>query len=596
MASPPPSRSAEQDDAPDPAGLPPTERLGTDPDPWTVDASLETRSLDPDPRNTSHSNLPAEPIGEAQIGRLKLQTTSLGVGPRQEPDTQSETNVARTPQTPVLGPGGAPGWRKRVINVKNKIGSTRLKQPPSSAPTSQKPGPEASRPDSSKLAHDGGQARRKAAEAGKIETAKGEANPRELSKLVDLSNLPPSLVPTSTIIAIPDMGLPLPMAWAYTLDKAYARRAGVSSKQPPASTHTTPGPIQTGRQGPPKGPAYFRAGLKALEEVKREGHARGDIQGWTDTIDSKAPEQPPATLPDESTATPMYKGKRRDDSGDIPVPEDVERGRRPLTPQLGVSAAEETISKKADADDRTSRHSNRPSSARGSKPPSERDRGGKAGNWLTDRTMLPHDVHRSQVWGFEYKSLDPTQYGDNTPKKKPDYEKYLHETADALLSSIIRRTRGPDPLIFIATGFGCLIVEKLVALARADADWILPISGVLFFDPPTPILKEKPKTEKVKAAPVSTAPIPPAPVPIRPVPTPPVSTSLPPTFPAPPNFGRANRLRAVLESKGIDSWDLWEGFHSVVKERELPVVWFYNHAQLLNRNVGAHSPLSPHPL
>jgi predicted alpha/beta hydrolase family esterase len=345
----------------------------------------------------------------------------------------------------------------------------------------------------------------------------------------------------------------------------------------------------------------FRAGLKALEEMKREGYARGRIQGWTDTIDLKAPEQLPTTLADEPTATPIDKGKRRDDGGDIAAPEDVDRGRRPLTPQqLGVSAAEATVGKKTDADDRTSRHSNRPSSARGSKPPSEKDRGGKAGNWLTDRTMFPHDVHRAQVWGFDYKSLDPTQSVDSPAKKKPDYEKYLHETAEALLALIVRQTRENTPLIFVATGFGCLVVQKLMALEHAD--WILPISGVLFFDAPSPILKEKPKTEKVKttpapAAPAPTAPVAAAPDPTAPDTTAPVSTAFLSTFPAPANSARANRLRAILDSKGIDSWDLWEGFHLLINERGLPMVWFYNQAQL-PKNVGAHSllPRSPFPV
>jgi predicted alpha/beta hydrolase family esterase len=168
------------------------------------------------------------------------------------------------------------------------------------------------------------------------------------------------------------------------------------------------------------------------------------------------------------------------------------------------------------------------------------------------------------------------------------------------LALIVRQTRENTPLIFVATGFGCLVVQKLMALEHAD--WILPISGVLFFDAPSPILKEKPKTEKVKttpapAAPAPTAPVAAAPDPTAPDTTAPVSTAFLSTFPAPANSARANRLRAILDSKGIDSWDLWEGFHLLINERGLPMVWFYNQAQL-PKNVGAHSllPRSPFPV
>lgn len=544
-----------------------------------MDAGLETRSLDPEPGNTAHNNLPVRAIDGLQIRPLTLETASLGVAPTQEPDTQSQPNVPRageqpqTPQTPVLGPGGAPGWRKRVINVKNKIGSTRLKQPGSSAPTSQSF--EASRPDSSKQAHNAGQG--KATEAGKPETAKRAPLP----KLVDLSNLPPSLLPTSNIIAIPDIGQSLSTAWAYTFDKAYPR-----PKQSTASTDPIPGPAQAGRQPVSHDPASFKAALKALEESKtraeREGHVRGRIQGWTDRIDLKAPDHPTPALASEPTPSPLEKGKKRDDGGDIAAPEEAERGRRPLTPQqLGGSAAEETIGKKADADDRTSRHSNRPSSARGSKPPSEKDRGGKAGNWLTDRMMLPYDVHRAQVWGFDYKCVEPTQFADSTSKKTADYNHCLDNAAAALALLALAKANEPRALVFVATGFGCLIVQRMMVFAkeRGDEALILPKrASVLFLDPPTPILKEKPKTEKVKAAPAPAAPAPTAPLQAAPL----------PTFPGPASFPRANRVRAILESKAIDSWDLWERFHVVVREIDFPVIWFYSQAQMAYRNVGAH--------
>ncbi|KAH6627459.1 hypothetical protein F5144DRAFT_651976 [Chaetomium tenue] len=557
MASLPPPGSAGQEETPGPPGLPPTEVLESGLDPSTLDASLETRSLDPDPENTPPSRLPsAKPTGGPQVRPLKLETTALRMEPNQEPGTQSQTNVPRaaqqsqTPQTPVLGPA----WRKRVIDVKNKTGSTRLKQPPSTAPTSQRP--EASGLDNSKLAHDGDQ--KKTAEIGKAGPAKLEANPPERPKLVKLS-APLSLPPNFTIVAIPDIGQPLATAWAYTADKAYARRPGASSTQPPASADTTSGAAQAGFQAPPKGAASFRAGLKALEESN--SHV-------------KAPEQLPTTPPEDPT--PVDKGKRRDDGGDNTASEDAQRGRRPLTPQqLGVSSAGDTVGKKPDADDRTSRHSNRPSSAKGSKPPSEKDKGGKSGNWLTDRTMLPYDVQQAEVWGFDYKPLETTQFVDNPARRKADYDKYLRETAEALMSSVVQQIARYCPQVFVATGFGCLIVQQFIRLispAVAHQPYWQPT--VLFFDPPSPILKEKPKTEKLSTVPGPTAPPPTAPLP----------TALLPTFPAPGNSTRANKLRAILESKAIDSWGLWEDFHSVVKEHEVPVVWFYNQAQIPNPN------------
>ncbi|KAH6839514.1 hypothetical protein B0I37DRAFT_235814 [Chaetomium sp. MPI-CAGE-AT-0009] len=585
MASPPPP-PAGQEEAQDPPGPPPMEQLGPDLEPERMDASLETRSVDRNPPgNPSHSNPPAGPFGGVQAKSIKLETAGLGLAPRPEADGLSQTNVSRaaqvpqTPQSPVDGPGLPPGWRKRVINVRNKLGTTKQKQPTSTALTSQKP--EASGLDSSKPAHDG---RGKTTETGKAEAAKREAKAPELPALVDLSNLALPLLPTVDIIAIPDIGQSLSTAWTYIPDKHFAKRPGTSSKRPPAPANATPGP--PGRQLPVKG-AAFRAGLKALEEIKSREERDGRVKGWTDTIDSNhpavapggwkrsGPEHSTAILANEPPATPVDKGKEKADGDITGVLEDVERGRRPLTPQEPrVSTAEETGEKRADADDRTSRHSNRPSSAKGSKPPSEKDKGLKSANWLTDRTMLASDLDRARVYGFSYKFELP-QSADN-PSKKPDYDYHLFEIMSALIVQLQMKTSGHCPLVFVATGFGCLIVQKLMAFVyenpELEALVLGPTASVLFLDPPSPISKEKPKTEKLKTAPLTTGPL---------------ATGPPPTFPAPANSARANRLRAFLDSKAMDSWDLWNKFHVVVYKRELPVVWFYTQAQIPNKNSGS---------
>ncbi|KAK4158244.1 hypothetical protein C8A00DRAFT_10967, partial [Chaetomidium leptoderma] len=189
--------------------------------------------------------------------------------------------------------------------------------------------------------------------------------------------------------------------------------------------------------------------------------------------------------------------------------------------------------------------------------------------------MLASDLDRARVRAFSYKPLEPTQTTDNS-SKKPDYDRYLDETARALLSQLPDRpaaeteTDQPPgiPLVFIATGFGCLIVQKLIALAENEQrfDILSRIAAVIFFDAPNPIVTETPKFDKSNKTEKTRISV--------------------PILPSPANSARAARVKAILESKAIDGWDLWLKYNGAIKKRrELSTVWFYNSpAQVSNRN------------
>lgn len=600
MASPRPPLSAGQDgEGPD--TTPPGELSALAQGPKMRNENLATQSTDPNQGHASHSDLLAEastsahvePAG-AHVEPAKLEQPEPGV---QKADAQDRSTVSPASQQPQTPSGDPATWWKRVGNVKNlniKIGAPKPKPPASGISSTKKP--EAAKAGSAKPGDQG-----KPLEADKIGGTKPKSNVPELPALVDLSNWPTPVLPSIDVIAVHDLGQSLSTAWAYIPEKAPSKKPGVPTKQPYPTANPTARPVNASQPVAAGDSAAFKAGLRALQDATkerggREGRGLAHVAGWTVAVEpldtpaldlkGKAPEQvtlshvpPDVTQDDEAPmaragdlhAELMDKAEERAD-GDrgtfthgVSVAGDAERGRQ-LGSQLRVEepTTHETGEHKAgqDDEDRISRHSNRPSSTKGSKapssrkgskPPSEKDKVSKAGNWLTDRTMLAGDLDRARVLAFVYKTLEPVAPTDKS-SKKPDYDKHLKDTTAALLTKIRAQRMGASsnvPLVFIATGFGALVIQRLVSLldeSEGGSAILGMIAGIIFFDAPNTAPKATLKTEEGKTGPI---------------------------LPSPANSSRTARIKAVLDSKTINTGDLWAWFHDTIKTKNLSTVWFH---------------------
>jgi hypothetical protein len=88
-------------------------------------------------------------------------------------------------------------------------------------------------------------------------------------------------------------------------------------------------------------------------------------------------------------------------------------------------------------------------------------------NWLINKTMLAAELGRSSrvlVFPYEFELNEHSDAHQPEPSST-----CLHDTAEALLSEL-KADEGSAkvPLVFIATGFGCFVVEKLIAILSAS--------------------------------------------------------------------------------------------------------------------------------
>jgi hypothetical protein len=572
------------------------------------------------PEESEKHEKPEEPEKPEQPEQPETpENRDPGFPPAQETETQDQTAKPEEPEEPEkqekperpenLDPGVPPAQKTETRDPAAAPGAPQNPQPSASAPDVQNltaverwarnlrdkiaaalQKPDATDAGSDKPADE--QMEATTVEADKAEAAKPKAKLPELPALVDLSNLPLPVLPSMDIIAVHDLGQSLTTAWAYTPEKAFAKRPAAPARQPHLTVNPVSGladPTQPLSPGRPSA-VDMKTALKALGEAKDP-----DISGWSVEVThhdgpAKGPNPesqrhaPVSSVPGADVArlggpggeldvASGDKGKGRADGEPstpvlrIDASEGGERGDQPPTEQQPQPPTTDVTGERKPHDDgvtaRPSRQSDRPSSNTGSKQPSEKDKGPKAGNWLTDPTMLAGDLDRARVLAFSYKSLEPTQPPqptDNSPMK-PDYDRYLEEMAEALLSKL--KAERPDdlpktPLVFIGTGFGCLIIQKLIVLiAKSEGPSRLSMIAALhFFDVPRPIAPEADR-----------------------------ETSKPLFLLPPANSNRAPRMKAILESKAFDSWGLWLEFQACIKEWELSTVWYYTSAKVSSRTV-----------
>lgn len=491
--------------------------------------------------------------------------------PRGPQPSRSNTGASqRDPSTPILSFVGNLPWRKSAKLAPETV------QSPTSASPAPKPGGSSA---VNKITKDQGQGKEKASEKSKTEGGKPGVktqppNPPERPRLVELVNHCPGEKPALNIIAVPDLGQTPATAWSFVTEKGFERRPEQEAKES-QRTHPIP-PSSTSRPDA----AALNTETKVRNETqlrkRREERIRDIVDNWkletSDINESSGDQITEVQVASKAEAMASFPGKgkeRADEVGDAAV----ERGRRLLVPQPVVEAASDNGSvRNVHDDDRNSRHSNRPSSTKGSKGPSERDKTAKAGNWLADPTMLGSDFNQARVWALAYRPLDPgqTALDKNTPPKL-DYAKYLEDVARALVEPLLENNQrnlfSSRPLIFVGVGFGCLVIQKAYCLLAEDSPhspyrwWVFAATaGSLFFDAPDPVVPKdypkKPKSSFYNGK---------------------VITELPPIFPpvSNPTNPRIARVRNIVEPKTLDAWGLWLEFRGLLQKWATPIVWFY---------------------
>ncbi|KAI1132545.1 hypothetical protein F5Y10DRAFT_230813 [Nemania abortiva] len=353
------------------------------------------------------------------------------------------------------------------------------------------------------------------------------------------------------IVTIHDLGQSLETAWAFTPERDFESRPAplpiprvLISDAPETATKNRPIPLleppllfindtpKSATKNPLDGSNPFEASLggedaNAIKQVA-PGASRSTAQGSRYALN-----------PDhEVNNTLMDRGKGKDNISKAPLINQTPaqaRVQQPMATGASRKPGEDELSF---------------------------DKNSKARNWLTDPTMLAGDLDQARILALSYP--EPTQLPDY-PSKKPDYNKCLKELLDDAATAILMRLKekrtgslSNTPLVLMGNGFGCLILQQLIALAIKDQEFpgiLDSVATVIFFDAPTASSNENARLD-------STAPV----------------------FPSVVISNRATK--AFVESNTIDSWDLWMNFNNTIKEKEISTVWFYTPPLATNPTAG----------
>ncbi|KAI1180193.1 hypothetical protein F4777DRAFT_364647 [Nemania sp. FL0916] len=429
--------------------------------------------------------------------------------PGQEADTPNPTNVPRTwqqPQMPSLSP---PGWLDSISSAKNRLLSPQSRPAVSSTDASRIP---------------------EAAEASNSNPADSQEQPTETREFGDataasgleiLSNL--SVPPDIDIIAVYDIGQSIATAWGYTLEEHFSKRSSSRDKS-------------------------FQAKLRALNQTKdcedQEDSGVSHIDGWTSHVERltarPSGKETGTSEPTVSAPAASPDPTRHDNASKDP-------GKAPSISSARTGKGKEPLS--------------RALSSKGPKPLSEKNKVSKASTWLTDLAMLPGDLSLARVLASTYSSKQTHSVESSSEKSEynASLARTIHSVAGAILEYLKKRQMGDlsrVPLMLIASGFGSLIIQRLITLmseTEAGAEILDLIASIIFFDAPNNISNENSESDAERT--------------VLPVLPPPLSTP------------RATRVKTFLESNLICSRDLWVDFHETIKKKQLSTVWFYTPTQ-----------------
>ncbi|KAI1745388.1 hypothetical protein F4680DRAFT_402066 [Xylaria scruposa] len=265
----------------------------------------------------------------------------------------------------------------------------------------------------------------------------------------------------------------------------------------------------------------------ALHKEKHTQSRNDETAGGLKTEDAIQRDRNFVVPASESNIVSKDKGK-----GKVDCPEDTPTQQSPVQKRTQSPEAGPSGQKNPGGDDPTSCHLNPPQDGEDSKSTTEKDKDREFVNWFTDDTMLAHYLKRARVQTFPY-----------NPPENLDKEESLQESIGRAAKGILRNLKDIEaypqnvPLVFIAVGFGCLIVQKLIPLI--DERPILDtISTIIFFDAPNTLSKDQEKkTPSIKLPPPS--------------------------------------ARHMQWLKVFDGWDIWKSFYDTIKREELSTVWFY---------------------
>ncbi|KAI1114783.1 hypothetical protein F5Y14DRAFT_412819 [Nemania sp. NC0429] len=358
----------------------------------------------------------------------------------------------------------------------------------------------------------------------KVEVSSYEARPHDSTSLVDWSNL--VQVPSIDIIAVHDISQSSVEAWAYKLDSSSIGGPLHTSKARSASVDTQE---RTDILPDPDAPATRLSG-EAMKPSVAPTLTRTATPAPTMKLDTTAPED---------------KGKGIVPGGEnsTDASRDRESGYKPPTQHREKPPATDNPSQRQASDDgHKSPRYNLPPPNKEFNIPSEKPEGPGASSWLTDSTMLASHLDNFRVLAFDYEPPQSTQLVSGSPGSRgyQGYEDYLIKTAKALLSRL-ETARADNPskpaLVFIATGFGCLIIQVLVNLLayHNNTETLNIVAAIIFFDAPNPMFEgESAGTRQLR------------------------------------HSAKARGLgEAILNSGALDGKGIWGNFHDTIQKREI---------------------------
>ncbi|KAI0485681.1 hypothetical protein F4859DRAFT_528642 [Xylaria cf. heliscus] len=380
----------------------------------------------------------------------------------------------------------------------------------------------------------------------KIEASNPKASVQETLVLEDISKLVGQ--PRIDIIAVHDPDKLPTAAWTYIPERPSTKRPSISAKAAKTSPSVPSNIKQQEEHGVDKIRPQIDEDVQSASSSKEAVLMTGAITDGTkgDNMTMTAPAATPAELPTLLTnkAKEMAGSNEYTDIAND-APGDQEGGRQPPNPQQ----AEEPVStskdlktdRKPNDDGLISHQSDRLSANKEANSPPEKQIRVKISDWLTDPTMVTGDVDRVRVQALAYRSPESTQSTTNSGEE-PIYDEYLDKTAKALFTEMEAKRRdgfSEVPLVFLAAGFGCLVIPRLITLiAKSEhGDSILDmIAAIIFFDAPNTIIGEHSANVKEGAIP--------------------------------------NPL-SLWKSMTTNCYTVWKYFNAIIGKNDIPAIWFY---------------------
>jgi hypothetical protein len=241
------------------------------------------------------------------------------------------------------------------------------------------------------------------------------------AKLEDLSKLPLLISPIVDIVAVYNFRQPMKVSRADTSRNPPATQAASQVKKPEVPPHS--------------GARESAIVTLPLAQVDKDVTTDAASMAKAKELDRSG-----TTLTSETYAVSTAKGKGLDN----PKPATTDAGD---THAVGLTARAE----------------GRADNGQDIVAPSGKDNEARVSNWLIDKKILADEWgKRARVLVFPYEFELKEHSAANEPEPSSSC---LQDTAEALLSELkANKGSAKVPLVFIATGFGCFVVEKVIAI------------------------------------------------------------------------------------------------------------------------------------